>query len=583
MPNNDFLPFHNLDDRQFLLLNNESENNELLPFDIIDNLTFSNLNTNEDRHVNEIDPDNYLVNSLNYKPPLCNYVFPDTPQAQSPSEKSFNIISFNINSVPLHLEEFCENCLNPLPYKFNIIGLCETKLTDDIEQLYNIPSYEKITNNFTRSSGGVAIFIKSGYKYTKRDDLSILHNSIETVFLEIHNTNSKNIIVGIIYRRPRSDFLQFLEKYTAIISTVGEEDKLCYLSGDYNLDLLKSETDDSVRELVRLSHSRLFFNSIIKPTRVTSTTATIIDHIWSNNFNQHMIGGIVYSQITDHFPVFACFTNNDNSSQDPIETEKIITYRDYSNHNMDNFKEALEHVSWDIVYCSNDPNVIYSNFMIIFTALFTKFFPVITKRIKLNHLHKPYITPEIQEMISEKNKLARKFALRPITFGERYHRLRNQVTQTLRTAKGNHYKRKLEEGAGDCKKAWNVINTVLGREKNNNLSDTFLHNNIEISESDIIADQFNSYFVNVGKTLAEGISESYTSFNSYLTNQHEEIFLMHPVTRDELFNTVSELKDSSPGCDGVPLKVLRALLPSLCLSFCIFATRPFVLVFFLTS
>ncbi len=80
--------------------------------------------------------------------------------------------------------------------------------------------------------------------------------------------------------------------------------------------------------------------------------------------------------------------------------------------------------------------------MTIFTALFNKFFPIITKRIKVNHLHKPYITPEIREMIKEKNKLARKHALKPITFGERYHRLRNKVTQAIRTAKGNYYRKK---------------------------------------------------------------------------------------------------------------------------------------------
>ncbi len=122
----------------------------------------------------------------------------------------------------------------------------------------------------------------------------------------------------------------------------------------------------------------------------------------------------------------------------------------------------------------------------------------------------------------------------------------------------------MTEGAGDCKKAWDIINTVLGRHKNCKLSDKFIHSNNEIDEPDIIAQHFNSYFVNVGKSLADNMSEPVNTFDSYLTNQQELTFSMPPVTSEEIINTVSQLRDSSPGYDGIPMKLLRVLMPSLC-------------------
>ena len=63
-------------------------------------------------------------------------------------------------------------------------------------------------------------------------------------------------------------------------------------------------------------HSHNLFNLIIKPTRVTSTSATIIDHIWSNNAENCKYNGIVFEAISDHFPTFAVFDESENNIQE---------------------------------------------------------------------------------------------------------------------------------------------------------------------------------------------------------------------------------------------------------------------------
>ena len=52
------------------------------------------------------------------------------------------------------------------------------------------------------------------------------------------------------------------------------------------------------------------FPIITKPTRVTDTTATIIDHIITNVMNHEILPGVIgTSEVNDHYPVF-CQVHN---------------------------------------------------------------------------------------------------------------------------------------------------------------------------------------------------------------------------------------------------------------------------------
>ena len=50
-------------------------------------------------------------------------------------------------------------------------------------------------------------------------------------------------------------------------------------------------------------HSNNISPIITKPSRITNYTATLIDHIYTNNTNQ-MISGIATIDISDHLPTF---------------------------------------------------------------------------------------------------------------------------------------------------------------------------------------------------------------------------------------------------------------------------------------
>ncbi len=126
---------------------------------------------------------------------------------------------------------------------------------------------------------------------------------------------------------------------------------------------MHSPTQDFLNTL----YSNYFYPIIHKPTRVTDRSATLIDNILSNCLNKEMHSGILYSDITDHFPIFQ-FTvlNNNIENQANIK----VTYRKYNKRNITRFKQLMKDASREDVYAHGDTNSAYQTFMDSFNLVF---------------------------------------------------------------------------------------------------------------------------------------------------------------------------------------------------------------------
>lgn len=92
---------------------------------------------------------------------------------------------YNINSIPNNLEKFlvysgifCNN------HNVDMMSFCETRLSNDIQHLYSVPGYKLFTNNRNRYGGGVCIYVKQCISCHICDNLCIMRDSIETLFIE---------------------------------------------------------------------------------------------------------------------------------------------------------------------------------------------------------------------------------------------------------------------------------------------------------------------------------------------------------------------------------------------------------------
>ena len=83
------------------------------------------------------------------------------------------------------------------------------------------------------------------------------------------------------------------------------ESKNIYLMGDYNIDLMKIEVDVTTSQFFDTITSNLFVPHITCPTRITNTTSTLSDNIFSNSLNfMDGISGNLTINISDHLAQF---------------------------------------------------------------------------------------------------------------------------------------------------------------------------------------------------------------------------------------------------------------------------------------
>jgi len=73
--------------------------------------------------------------------------------------------------------------------------------------------------------------------------------------------------------------------------------------GDFNLDCLSYQTNAHVTDYIDLLFSYGFLQTVTRPTRVTSHSAKIIDHIVSNCPEFLNSTYIFVEDISDHFPI----------------------------------------------------------------------------------------------------------------------------------------------------------------------------------------------------------------------------------------------------------------------------------------
>ena len=80
--------------------------------------------------------------------------------------------------------------------------------------------------------------------------------------------------------------------------------------GDFNLDLLKIDENQHIKDFTNIMFSTAFYPLISRPTRISNTSATLIDNIFVNKIEESYKCGILFTDLSDHLPVFLTTSNS---------------------------------------------------------------------------------------------------------------------------------------------------------------------------------------------------------------------------------------------------------------------------------
>ena len=230
--------------------------------------------------------------------------------------------------------------------------------------------------------------------------------------------------------------------------------------GDFNINLLNVNQHTATNEFLENMYSLHFLPLITKPTRVQSNSATLIDNIFSNQLN-NIISGVLYTDISDHYPIFVIIENNHIKSK--ID-QNIFYKRDYSPKNIDKFKDMVNKVQWTEILKQTECNQAFSLFYKKFSELYNQGFP--SRDVKKTYYNrKPWLTPALITSIKNKNNLYRKFKKNPNANNSLIYRIyRNKLNNILKTAEKSHFDSLFKKNASNIKKSWQIIKNIINKQ-----------------------------------------------------------------------------------------------------------------------
>ena len=209
----------------------------------------------------DLDPDS----KLNFDMFRCDY-FTESQfnelfhKTRSSISNCVSLLHLNIRSLSRNYDNFASFLAN-IEGKFSTMGVSETWLKDS-GYSFDIMGYDFIHNpRPNRIVGGVEIFVNNDLEFKPRHDLAfpdISSPSTESLFIEIRRPLSKNIIIGVIYRPPDSNVNDFVQSFNSLLAKIGKENKLSYLLGDFDLNLMNHHSHSLTGEFVDLSYANLF-------------------------------------------------------------------------------------------------------------------------------------------------------------------------------------------------------------------------------------------------------------------------------------------------------------------------------------
>ena len=138
-----------------------------------------------------------------------------------------------------------------------------------------------------------------------------------------------------------------------LLENLSHENKTIVIMGDFNIDLLKYDTEKDSADFLDSMYASFLLPYISTPSRVTPRSKTLIDNIFSNNIEDGSISGNIVTTISDHYAQFLLLQNLNNKN--PIKNE--MYHQDFKKLNKNNLERDLVNTNWDAILEVNNGDV----------------------------------------------------------------------------------------------------------------------------------------------------------------------------------------------------------------------------------
>ena len=496
----------------------------------------------------------------------CKYVDQNEFKSMvSNKTERFSVLSLNIRSISNKLNDFSDFIEETKSQDFNFSCLC-------IQETWGIKNHDLVSlNNYNliskdregKRGGGLAIYLSDVKNYEIIKDFSCFNDNFESLIIKVFISKNKFKIVANIYRIPNSNMQVFSDWLNSTLTSLklmnADEIILC---SDLNINLIRYNEHSPTNDFLNMLISHSFLPVITLPSRITPTNATLIDNIFTNKSLDSYNGGLIYSSLSDHLPIFYLNVSNQTSNKD-----SSIQKRNMSKENIDNFKDSLFCSDWSAITSDLNPESAFENFSNVINKNFDKCFPF--KTVKPNKRiipQNPWMTADLLNLRKRKERLLKqKFKHKTVDSNRKFVMANNIYKSAVRKAKKEYYSSKFNEFSSNMRKTWSTINQLINKNrKAHSIPNIFTDGNRSYESFQDISEGFNNFFVDVGPRLAEDIPNCDKDFKDYLGAPVNEIFVFQNITPQIIYSTLNKLQPKlSCGPDNISTKLLKEIMPSI--------------------
>ena len=369
-----------------------------------------------------------------------------------------------------------------------------------------------------------------------------------------------------LYRPPNGSVSKFLHDYENLLTWLAKRKGSVIIGCDHNLDLLKLESHCCTENFVDLCLEYELFPCIMKPTRITKNSATLIDNIFVNvALHDKIMSSIMINDMSDHLP---CRIVIDDMF--PLRN-KVITkeIRVIKKENTDKIIHDLNSVNWECKLQSMTSINAFEYFNDLLVDSVNKNLPI--KKVNTNKIKpsRPWLSQALQKCISKSKKLyAKTLSQNSVTADhENYINYRNILNKLKRKSMQLYYTNKCLEFKQNGKKLWHIIRKATQKTNDKNSTiECLTVDNIKHFDSMTIANEFGKYFACIGKNYYKKIPKPKRNIESHQGSMEtvSNSIYFEPTSEFEIDKIISNLQSKhSHGHDGLTNKLLKELKPAL--------------------
>ena len=492
------------------------------------------------------------------------------------SQNSLSILQINSRSLRKNYDHLV-SLLSNFTTMPSIISISETWLkSNDPTSFFSLQGYTFISkprkNN--KRGGGVGLYVSNTLSFTTPVNLSnILDDVCEYCVIEVQNTQKSNVLIIGLYRPPDLNIALFNDKFPKFLQDLlGKSNrnnkKKILISADWNLDLLKLNTDGKVNQLLNNMMSFGLLPTITVPTRITERSMTLLDNIFMNYTQENFYTRAIYDDISDHLPVYINISYT--------ETKNTVDSNCYSNNyimseqNFQKFQSFIKFEDWSVFDQKNlqqlTPNEAYINFINKFKVCFDNAFSVNKNKDKKKtcsdkKISQPWMTHSLIKSCRKKSRLLKIYKKTGTVISRiNYIKYKNILKQAIRHEEKCYYEKQFQLQANDIRNTWKLINGLLNKNNKSSMSKFFKIKNSTTSDPKEVVNALNEYFVEVGPRLAEKIPPSKSTSAILNTSFNKDSIVIFPTDANEVYNIISSLKNTSAcGVDHIPVSAVKSV------------------------